>query len=313
MNPKITLALFNYCQAKYLPDSISAIISQTDPPDEILVFDDASTDNSINLLKEIPSAKFYFNKVNCGLNSNIKKSIEIAEGDFIVFIAADDLIYPNFIKERRNILKEFSNLGLICSDCVFFDDKLPYKYKIFRFLPFVTPQIFSPKESIDLFRKTGFSLLSHTCIYNRALLKKFGGYDDKLMSLADFFLNTQIALRYPIAYIPSPSAAIRVVQNSYGQSFRKSWEKRKKIYERLFELVYIESDSEFRKAFHRARLMSFVGMYAIYYVICNPKYWFCLPSLLIKNWKLNFYKVFCLVLRREIPTLPVNPEIGKWP
>src|SRR5579871_2128360 len=98
MQPKISLALLNYCQAKYLPDSIRAILSQTDAPDEILVFDDASTDNSLDLLKEIPHAKFHFNPTNQGVKAVVDKVIEVSECDYIAIYPADDILHPQFVE-----------------------------------------------------------------------------------------------------------------------------------------------------------------------------------------------------------------------
>lgn len=313
MNPKISLVLFNYCQEKYLPDSLNSIFSQTDPPDELIIFDDVSTDNSIEVIKKIPNARFQFNESNQGIVANISKAIEIANHDYIALMAADDILHPQFIEEHRKLFVQQPNIGLSCSDCVFFEDKLPRRYEIYKFLGINESRIYSPDEAVALFRKTGFTVLSFTCIYNRLVLQKYGGYQPALKSLGDYYLNTQIALKYPIGYVPKTLAAARLVQNSYGDALRKNRVERMKIYARLFELVYQEEPPEFRKAFIKARLMSFGGLFLFYYIFWNPKYWFCLPSLLLKNWKLNLYKIYCILLGKSFPKLPVKPIIAAWP
>ncbi len=313
MKPKITLALFNYNQAKYLPDSLGAISAQSDPPDEILLFDDASSDNSLELLRKVPGAKFYFNEKNLGLFANIDKALETAENDFIVLTAADDILHPEFIEEHRKLIGQHPEIGLTCSDCVFFEDKKPVKYEIYNFLPLQNSKIFGPEETVSYFRKSGFTLLSFTCVYKRSLLKKYGGYDTSLKSLADFYLNTQIALRHPIGYIPRPLAAARIVPNSYGEKFRKNHSEKKKIYDRLFQLVCVVESPEFRRSFLKARLLCFGGLSTLYYMVSNPKYWRLLPSHLFKNWKLNLKKIFCLMFGISIPRIPVKAIHRKWP
>lgn len=313
MIPTISLALFNYCQAKYLPDSLNSLLSQVDPPDELLIFDDASTDNSVELLRKISNAKFHFNGLNQGIIANVAKAIDIATCDYIALFAADDLLHPEFIAEHRKLHERQANLGLTCSDCVFFEDKLPQIHQIYKFFPLETAQIYSQDEAISLFRKTPLTVLSFTCVYNRHLLKQYGGYKPELKSLCDFYLNAQIALRHPIGYIPKPLAAARVVMNSYGDTVRRNRKERKKIYSRLFELVYKEEPIEFRNAFVKARLMSFGGLFLFYYILTTPKHWIRLPALLLKNWKFNLYKIYCITLKKTFPKLPVKPIIAKWP
>lgn len=313
MNPKITLALFNFCQARYLPDSLHSLLSQTDPPDEILLFDDASTDNSVELLNKIPHAKFQFNSSNLGIMANVAKAIEMATSDYIALLAADDVLHPEFIAEHRKVIAGQSNLGLSCSDCVFFEDKLPRRHEIYRFISLADSKIYSSEEAVVLFQKTPFTVLSFTCVYNRHLLQKYGGYKSELKSLCDFYLNMQIALRHPIGYVPKPLAAARIVQNSYGDALRKNRKVRMNVYSRLFELVYREEPPDFRIAFVKSRILSFGGLFIFYYVILNPKYWFCLPTLLLKNLRFNLCKIYCKTLRKSFPKLPVKPIVAPWP
>lgn len=312
MHPKITLALFNYCQAKYLPDSLNALLSQTEAPDEILLFDDASTDDSVELLKTIPNAKFHFNQSNLGIIANTLKAIEAAQCEYITFTAADDLLHPQFIAEHRKVLSSQPNLGLTCSDCVFFEDQFPRKHERYKLLPIDAPLILSPSQSVALFQKSAFTIVS-ACVYNRRLLQKLGGFKAELKSLSDFYLNAQIALRHPIAYIPQPLYAGRIVQNSYGDRVRKNRNERKKVYAHLFDLVYRQEPADFRNAFVKARLLSFGGLFLFYFIFLNPKYWTVFPPLLLKNWKFNLYKVFCMLLRRPCYKLPVKPIVAPWP
>jgi len=310
---KISLVLFNYCQAKYLPESLQAILAQTDPPDEIILFDDASTDESVDLLKKIPGARCYFNKVNQGLFANIDKALQVAEHEYIVLSAADDLLHPYFIEEHRKLLKMRPDVGLICSDCVFFEDTFPRKNEVFRQLAVSGPQIYSPKETVAIFRDTPFQILSFTTVYNRLLIQKYGGYQRELQSLADFHLNMQIALRHPIGYIPLPLGAARIVLNSYGESLRKNKKQRMKIYDEWFKFVHEKESQDFRLLFEEARLFSFGGLYTLYYIFWTPRYWRCFPQLIKKNWKWNLHKIFCKMRGRSFPRMPCKSRIGHWP
>jgi glycosyltransferase involved in cell wall biosynthesis len=108
---KISVIIPNYNYAKYLRGRIESILSQTYPVFEIIILDDNSTDNSLEIINE------YINKfpllvkgVNNEKNSgNVfeqwKKGIEMAKGDYVWIAEADDLSEPIFLDE---IMKKIS-------------------------------------------------------------------------------------------------------------------------------------------------------------------------------------------------------------
>lgn len=96
---KLSVALCTYNGSKYLRKQLDSILSQTYAPDEIIIVDDCSTDNTRNILSEYALAnskiKIYFNEKNLGSNLTFRKAIYLAQGDFIALCDQDDIWFNN--------------------------------------------------------------------------------------------------------------------------------------------------------------------------------------------------------------------------
>lgn len=104
---KISVCIPCYNHAEFLEEAIESAYNQTTPPYEILVCDDGSTDNSLEIaqryeFKEFPmmeSPVKVISQVNKGLSSARNTLIMNATGDYIMFLDADDVLYENAIEK----------------------------------------------------------------------------------------------------------------------------------------------------------------------------------------------------------------------
>lgn len=117
MDIKITVIMPVYNADKFLSKSIHSVINQTlnQSEYEIIIVDDCSTDNSLNLVKEISmfhkNIKIIENKINVGVSKSRNKGILAARGEYICFIDADDLMTKNALEDMYNLaLKKNSDL-----------------------------------------------------------------------------------------------------------------------------------------------------------------------------------------------------------
>lgn len=107
---KVSVIIPVYNAEKYLEQCISSIANQTMQDIEILVINDGSTDNSLNILDEL-SQKYkgklkIFEKENGGAGSARNLAIENATGEFIKFVDADDYLKADILEKMYNIAKE---------------------------------------------------------------------------------------------------------------------------------------------------------------------------------------------------------------
>lgn len=117
---KISIVIPSYNQAEYLPEAIESAYSQTYQPCEIIVVDDGSTDESLEIAERYTFPKYpliespvrVIKQVNKGLPSARNTGIMNATGDYIMFLDADDILKENAL-ERINIEIHTSNADII--------------------------------------------------------------------------------------------------------------------------------------------------------------------------------------------------------
>lgn len=274
--PSLSAVIPNYNHAKYLPFSIESIMKQSYKPIELIIVDDASTDNSLDVVshyqKMHPEIFLCKNTENMGANFSFVQGAKLARGDYVVLCAADDMPKPMFFEKSMAVIKKCPNLGLTCADVDYFDDKRSF---IFRGIKSDKTLILAPNESFELMRKKGFAIHSQASVFKTDLVIKFG-MDDNLISLADSFLNLQIANEAPIAYIPLTLGAFRMVKTSFSHRHKKQLFKRNKAY--LYMMKKIAKDKQFYKTLKKSGGLAIAGLFMIVFLIIHPKYWSFFPS-----------------------------------
>ena len=97
--PSISVVIPTYNCASLLPRAIRSAYDQTLPPDEVVVVNDGSTDDTAEVLerlaRELPANFVYENKPNGGEASGRNRGLELAKGDFVAFIDQDDVWRPD--------------------------------------------------------------------------------------------------------------------------------------------------------------------------------------------------------------------------
>jgi glycosyltransferase involved in cell wall biosynthesis len=124
MNDKklVSIALCTYNGDAYLKQQLDSIVNQSYPEIELIVVDDCSTDNTLNILKEYSARysfiKLFINPQNLGYIRNFEKAMSLCNGDFIALSDQDDIWDLNKIEKQ---VKAIGNNLLIYHDSEFVD------------------------------------------------------------------------------------------------------------------------------------------------------------------------------------------------
>lgn len=113
--PKVSLCLFSYNQEKYIVDALKGVLSQEYENLEIVISDDASTDNTFTIIKETIALYKGAHKIvlnrnekNLGLVPHVNKLIfELASSEYILFAAGDDICLPNRVEVTMQLFNQF--------------------------------------------------------------------------------------------------------------------------------------------------------------------------------------------------------------
>ena len=119
--PKLSVLLTNYNHAQFLPEALDSVLNQTHLPDEFIIFDDGSTDNSPEILQEhankYPVIKLTLFKENLGCNEMTSRLAEAATGRYVHFLASDDFLENQFYEKTIEQLEKYPKAALASTLC----------------------------------------------------------------------------------------------------------------------------------------------------------------------------------------------------
>ena len=139
MDIKVSIIIPMYNAEKYIGECLDSILAQTFQDFEVIVVDDCSTDNSLELVKSyVPKfggrliiAKLNQNSGNAAMPRNV--GIELSHGEYLFFADSDDALTPTAISELYPIAKKFDADILFCNSYYrFFGENLADSKKTVR-------------------------------------------------------------------------------------------------------------------------------------------------------------------------------------
>lgn len=217
--PLVTVVCISYNHERFLEEAIHSISKQTYPAIEVILMDDASTDNSAAMLhslaKKLPFPyKMIIHSANKGLCKTFNEALALAQGKYVIDFAADDILLPNRIEEQVKRLEEAGSQVAICySDALIVDEAGREK------------GLFSKIQQVDTFweGKVFKHLFEYPFIcppsvmFMTEILKEAGGYD-KNLSYEDFDCWMRLARNYDFVCVNAPLVRYRKVSNSMSNA-----------------------------------------------------------------------------------------------
>ena len=122
--PLFSVLIANYNNGKYLMEAIESVRQQTYANWEIILVDDASTDNSKELYKELKKDErihIYLNERNMGCGFTKRRCAELANGELCGFLDPDDALIYNALELEANAHITHPEVSVVYSKCVFCD------------------------------------------------------------------------------------------------------------------------------------------------------------------------------------------------
>ncbi|MGE3769783.1 MAG: glycosyltransferase [Bdellovibrionales bacterium] len=120
---KVSVIIANYNYGAYLPQAVESVLAQTMPPDEILIIDDCSTDNSheiINRYRGNPRIRIELNAENLGIVGNFNKAVGLTSGDYVAFLGADNRMRIDYVEKCKAVLDAHEKVGVAYTDMTIF-------------------------------------------------------------------------------------------------------------------------------------------------------------------------------------------------
>jgi glycosyltransferase involved in cell wall biosynthesis len=209
--------------------TIQSILNQTYHNLEILVVDNASTDNTLSLLEQVndPRLAIHTNERNIGAEANFSRCVELASGEYVAIFHADDLYLPNMVEEQVRAFQDNPSVGAVftlanlinADDEIIGEGRLPARLRgkgIYHF----------PEMFISILENGNF-LATPSCMVRGKLYKELAPFDGKIFGTsADLDMWLRILEKGPIAVLEQKLMNYRVstTHGSYQWRFLRTEE-----------------------------------------------------------------------------------------
>lgn len=127
---KISVAMTTYNGEKYLIEQLKSLSTQVRKPDEVIICDDNSIDNTVSIIKDFIrennlelSWKLYVNKTNKGYKRNFFDCFDLTTGDIVFFCDQDDIWHSNKISKMMMEFEKNSNIQAMCCTLSVIDEQ----------------------------------------------------------------------------------------------------------------------------------------------------------------------------------------------
>jgi glycosyltransferase involved in cell wall biosynthesis len=232
-SPLVSICIPTFNAARWIKDCLGSALAQTYAPLEVLILDDASTDETVELIHSVDDERIRLqvNEQNIGLVPNWNKCIEMSRGDFIKFLFHDDILYPDCVGKMMRLLLSNENVGLVFSprDVIVEGDPEAELTKIWLRNCTTLHTRFRPLEPVNHGRDLFTQYLNRgfrgnwigepsSVLIRKECFTRLGPFNPNLYQVCDVEMWLRIMLSYDIGFLPEKLTAFRF--HSDSTSFR---------------------------------------------------------------------------------------------
>ncbi len=281
----VAVLLCNYNDARYLPDSLAAICTQTVPPNELIIVDDGSTDHSLEVIKEYvgryPFVRLIRHERNRGLMASINVALAAATADYIVWAAADDRLLAHFIERNIEILSGHRGAGVSFSRLATFQDGTEtvreYRGETGMSPAFdlgAEPHFLTPQELNARLARSYLWMSGNTVLCRRDALLAAGGFRPELRWHTEWFVYWVVALRHGACVVPATLALMRERPATYSRSGMLDPVQQRQVLRALAAAIKDRQYGDVAPTFRsRPALLSPFGDLMLRVLVGDRKYW----------------------------------------
>lgn len=250
----LSVIIPNYNHARELERAVTSHLGQSRPPLEIVLVDDASTDDSRAVIDRLvarhPQVRAVYRTERGGPNEAIRSGLALIQSDLVRFAAADDFVGPEFVAGALASLERHPEAAFCFTDpCRY--DAAQDSYETVPLALAPAPAYLDPDRMFAALARNYFTISSNTVVFRRARIEEVGGFPPELEWQADWFMNLVLSFRHGVCYRPEAHAYFNERRDSYGSRGVRSAAGQKRLLEACLAALegpYADVRPAFRKA-----------------------------------------------------------------
>jgi len=217
--PWVTVRIPSYNHEKYIHACIESVLNQTFTDFEIVIIDDCSTDNSVEVIRRFqdPRIKLDVLPRNSGMNVAVERCMQLSSGKYVANLSSDDLWAPTKLAQQVTFLEQHPEF-----DAVFTQVQIVGENgNALSSREFANPFDYenrSPEEWLRRFFYFGNCLCNPSVMIRREVYEKFGYQDKRFISLSDFDLWVKLSFEHRFWILDQQLTMFRIRDNGMNLS-----------------------------------------------------------------------------------------------
>lgn len=222
--PALSAVVCNYNHARYIRRALEAILRQSVSPCELLVLDDASTDDSLAVIESImatsPIIRLVRNESRIGVVANTNRAMSLVSGEYVYYGGADDYVLPGFFETALRHLSERPEAGLFTAGGIMVDEIGATVSRV-RLARAGAGWLGPAEMATELGKRADGIVFGSSTIYKTSAMIEVGGLDVNLGALCDTLLDHAVAAKHGLCYDnSSPQSAWRRTRVNFSTARR---------------------------------------------------------------------------------------------
>jgi GT2 family glycosyltransferase len=199
MTPRVSVLVPSYNYAPLLRRCIDSVLAQRNVELELVISDDASTDDSDAIIRSYRDARVVYERQpqNLGMVPNWRRCAELASGEYLLLLGADDYLKPDMLARCTQVLDADVEIAFCHTAAEFFVDPGTV---VSTTGAFRRSYVTAGSERIEAFLR-GRRVVNSASVFRRSVFQALGGWSDAYKNCMDADLWFRMLLRGKVGYI----------------------------------------------------------------------------------------------------------------
>ena len=217
--PTISVVIPNRNDSAYLEMCLDSVLHQPVRPDQIIVVDDQSTDDSVEVIREkltgVAGVEIIVNPICLGTMGALNEGLKHVTSEYVLFLSSNDYVTVGIFERAKFCIAKAGSPG-VWSAMVYVSDECGHHLRLHpSSVVAMTDTFLPPDKCIRLAMSLGNWFTGTTLIYHRETLQKIGGFDIAYHGLADLLAALTISSIKGASFSPEPFGVMRLHSGGY--------------------------------------------------------------------------------------------------